>query len=134
GRKSQDAMRFFTGLHSVRLSQLQADLYRTATDQHSAREAVAQIRRFMSKFDLGSELELSARIEDNKRDLRAAEERKQSLETDRATSIHPTDELRSRLRELSRTVSELRDAISASQDTIAEQEALRAELITAKVK
>ena len=28
GRKSQDAMRFFTGLHSERLSQLQADLYR----------------------------------------------------------------------------------------------------------
>ena len=42
--------------------------------------------------------------------------------------------LRSRLRELSQTVSDLREAISASQSTLAEQEALRAELITAKVK
>ncbi len=134
GRKSQDAMRFFTGLHSERLNQLQADLYRTVTEQHGAREAVAQIRRFMARFDLGSELELTAQIEATERELRAAEEGKQTLETDRETSIHPTDGLRSRLRELSQTVSDLRQAISASQSTLAEQEALRAELITAKVK
>lgn len=134
GRKSQDAMRFFTGLHSERLSQLQADLYRTVTEQHGAREAVAQIRRFMARFDLGSELELTGQIEATERELRAAEERKGALEIDRATSIHPTDDLRSRLRELSRTVSDLREAVSASQGALAEQEALRAELITAKVK
>lgn len=134
GRKSQDAMRYFTGLHSERLSQLQADLYRTVTEQHAARESVAQIRRFMARFDLGSELELTAKIAATEREMQAAEERKQTLETDRVTTIHPTDKLRSRLRELSRTVSDLREAISASQSTLAEQEALRAELITAKVK
>jgi len=134
GRKSQDAMRFFTGLHSERLSQLQADLHRTVTQQQGAREAVAQIRRFMARFDLGSEFDLTDQIEATRRELRAADEQKQTLETDRAISIHPTDELRSRLRELSGTVSDLREAISASQSTLAEQEALRAELITAKVK
>lgn len=134
GRKSQDAMRFFTGLHSERLSQLQADLYRMVTEQHGAREAVSQIRRFMARFDLGSELELAAQIESAERELRAAEGRKQALETDRSTSIHPTDELRSRLRELSQTVSDYQEAISASQGTLVEQEALRAELITTKVK
>lgn len=134
GRKSQDAMRFFTGLHSERLSQLQAELHRTVTEQHGAREAVAQIRRFMVRFDLGSELELIDKIEATKRELRAAVDRKQAIEIDRANSIHPTDELRSRLRELSSTVSDLRDAIIASQSTLAEQEALRAELITTKVK
>lgn len=134
GRKSQDAMRFFTGLHSERLSQLQAELYRTVTEQQGAREAVAQIRRFMARFDFGSELELTAQIEAAGAKLRAAEQRKQALESDRASSIHPTDELRRRLRELSQTVSDLREAISASQSTLAEQEALRAELITAKVK
>jgi DNA repair exonuclease SbcCD ATPase subunit len=133
-RKSQDAMRFFTGLHSERLSQLQADLYRTVSEQHGARVAVAQIRHFMARFDLASELELTAQIEATERELRTVKERKQALETDRAISIHPTDELRSRLRELSRTVSDLREAISTSQSTLAEQEALRAELITAKVK
>ncbi|AFL75364.1 AAA family ATPase [Thiocystis violascens] len=134
GRKSQDAMRFFTGLHSERLSQLQADLYRTIAGQHGAREAVVQIRRFMARFDLGSESDLTDQIGASERELRAAEERKQTLETDREASIHPTDELRSRLRDLSRIVSDLREAIIASQSMLAEQEALRAELITAKVK
>lgn len=134
GRKSQDAMRFFTGLHSERLSQLQADLYRAVREQQGAREAVEQIRRFMARFDFGSEAELTAHIEASERELRAAEERKLKLETDRTTNIHPTDGLRNRLRELSRIISDLREAISASQSTISEQEALRAELITAKVK
>jgi rubrerythrin len=134
GRKSQDAMRFFTGLHSERLSQLQADLYRSVAEQTGARQAVAQIRRFMDRFDLGSELEFTSQIESIERELQAAHEQKQKLETDRAASIHPTDELRSRLRELSQTVSDLREAISTSQSTLAEQKALRAELITAKVK
>jgi len=127
-------MRCFTGLHSERLSHLQSDLYRTLAEQQGAREAVSQIRRFMARFDLGSELELTAQIEATERELRAAEERKASLEADRATSIHPTDELRARLRVLSQTVSDLREAVSASESTIAEQEALRAELISAKVK
>lgn len=133
-RKSQDAMRFFTGLHSERLSQLQADLYRTITQQQSAREAVVQIRRFMTRFDLGSELDFASQIESNERELRAAEERKLSLEANRTISLHPTDELRERLRVLSRTVSDLTEAIYASRKAIDEQESLRAELITTKFK
>jgi hypothetical protein len=134
GRKSQDAMRFFTGLHSEALSQLQAALYRALTEQHGAREAVAQIRGFMTRFDFGSELELGAQIEAADRELRDALQRKQTLEKERSTSIHPTDDLRSKLRELSRTVADLEEAIHDSRITLSEQEALRAELITAKVK
>ena len=133
-RKSQDAMRFFTGLHSERFSLLQADLYRTITEQQGARKAVIQIRRFMDRFNIGSELQLTAQIEATEHELRADKERKQALETDRETDIHPTDELRSKLRILSQNVSDLQDAISVSQSLLAEQEALRAELITAKVK
>lgn len=134
GRKSQDAMRFFTGLHSERLSQLQSDVYRLVGEQVGAREAVAQIRRFMAQFDFGSEAELRAQIEATGNELRSAVERKQTLESDRATSTHPTDDLRNKLRDMSRTIADLRDAIGTSKTAIAEQEALRAELITAKVK
>jgi hypothetical protein len=134
GRKSQDAMRFFTGLHSERLSQLQADLHRAVTEQQGARQAIIQIRSFMARFDLGSELEIAAQIKATERELQAAEERKKTLEADRVTSLHPTDSLRERLRELSRTVSDLKEAIGASENTLLEQQALRAELITAKVK
>lgn len=134
GRKSQDAMRFFTGLHSERLSQLQADLYRVITQQQGALEAVAQIRRFMARFDLGSELEIKAQIEVTEHELQTAEERKEKLEAERMTTLHPTDLLREELRRLSRMVSDLQESIVVSRSTLAEQEALRAELITAKVK
>lgn len=134
GRKSQDAMRFFTGLHSERLSQLQLERSRIITEQHGAREAVEQIRRFMARFNFDSELELIDQIEMAKSELQAAKERKLALEIDRTATIHPTDNLRNRLRNLSETVSELRESVSASQSSLAEQKALRAELITTKVK
>jgi hypothetical protein len=134
GRKSQDAMRFFTGLHSERLSQLQADLYRTITDQQGSREAVAQIRSFMARFDLGSELEIASQINATEIELREAEQRKEVLESARQASLHPTDALRQRLRELSRTVSDLQEAVNAAGGALEEQKALRAELITAKIR
>jgi len=124
GRKSQDAMRFFTGLHSERLSQMQAELYQTLTKQQGAREAVEQIRRFMARFDLGSALEAEKQIRAIESELREAEEQKRVLETDRASSTHPTDLTRAKLRELSQTISDLTEAISASQDALSEQEAL----------
>ena len=63
GRKSQDAMRFFTGLHSERLSNLHSRLYRVLSEQQGVREAVAQIRRFMTRFDLGSEVDFIAQLD-----------------------------------------------------------------------
>lgn len=134
GRKSQDAMRFFTGLHSERLNHLQSELYRAVTERSGAREAVLQIRSFMARFNLSSEVEISAQIEAIEKNLKEAEEKKNSLERNREASIHPTDELRGRLRELSQSISEIRESISSSIRTIAEQEALRAELITTKIK
>lgn len=134
GRKSQDAMRFFTGLHSERLSRLQADLFRTIAEQQGSREAVAQIRRFMARFQLGSELEIANQIEIAEAELREAEQRKLVLEAARQTSLHPTDALRQRLRDLSLTVSDMQDAITAGRGALVEQESLRAELITAKIR
>lgn len=134
GRKSQDAMRFFTGLHSERLSQLQAELYKAVSQQQVAREAVAQIRRFMARFELASELDLAARVEATVQELRHAEHQKTVLEAERSSSIHPSEPHRDHLRRLSNTIAELKEAIAASQTSLTEQIALRAELITAKIK
>lgn len=133
-RKSQDAMRFFTGLHSERMSQLETSLLTAIDEQRSKREAVKQIRQFMSRFELGSELELAGQRQTVMNELAAAEERREELERLRAAQIHPTDTLRTELRRLSQTLEELRVALSDIKKAIAEQEALRAELITAKVK
>lgn len=134
GRKSQDAMRFFTGLHSERLSQLQSDLYRAVSEQQGSRRAVEQIRSFISRFNFGSEAELEAQIAHNEAELKNAIDQKRELETGRAADIHPTDKLRDELRELSRTVSGLREAVYDSLNMISQQESLRAELITSKIK
>ena len=47
-RKSQDAMRFFTGLHSDRLNQIDTQLMSAVDEQRTKREAVKQIRMFTS--------------------------------------------------------------------------------------
>jgi len=134
GRKSQDAMRFFTGLHSDRLSQLETEFYRIIEEQQGKREAVRQIRNFMARFQLGSELDIAAEIEQAGRELSETEMHRKQVEQDRDASIHPTDPLRERLRRMGAQISELLYSIRATEEAITEQIALRAELITTKVK
>jgi uncharacterized Zn finger protein (UPF0148 family) len=134
GRKSQDAMRFFTGLHSERLSQLETDLFRAVDTQQGKREAVIQIRQFMTRFQLGSELDVAGQIEEARRQLAEAEGQRQLLERDRDAHLHPTDPLRERLRSMGADIDELLSAIGSTEEAIAEQRALRAELITSKIK
>ena len=133
-RKSQDAMRFFTGLHSERLSQLETNLFRTIDEQKGKREAVRQIRGFMRRFDLASGVDLESQIRDNDRELERAETRRAEVEGDREVDRHPTDRLREELRVLGRAIDDVGTAVAAGQEVIGEQRALRAELITAKIK
>ena len=134
GRKSQDAMRFFTGLHSERLSQLEAELMRTVDDQRTKREAVKQIRSFMNRFELGSEFDITDHLLSAEQELAEAEQRRTELEQTRFVQTHPTDSLRNTLRRLSTDIESIHQAIDDSEESIAQQRALRAELITAKTK
>ena len=134
GRKSQDAMRFFTGLHSERFSQIEHDLMRTIDDQRSKREAVQQIRIFMSRFDLESELDMAGQLQVAERQLVEAQQRRTDLEGARSAQTHPTDPLRAELRRLSVEIENISQAMAESNESISEQRSLRAELITAKTK
>lgn len=134
GRKSQDALRFVTGLHSERLSALDDELLRVLDDQRGKREAAEQIRAFMRRFELGTEMEVVAQLATVREQLRVATERRSQLEAIRTTQIHPTDELRAQLRTLSSRVSALQEAVRDATAAIDEQRALRAEFITAKTK
>ena len=107
---------------------------RVVDDQRSKREAATQIRRFMTQFELGSELNVVGKINTAEQELRAAEARRGELERTRSAETHPTDPLRERLRRLSSEIAGIAQAVSESQESIGEQRALRAELITAKVK
>jgi hypothetical protein len=134
GRKSQDAMRFLTGLHSERLSELEIQYTRTLDEQRAKREAVSQIRTFMQRFELGSELDVVAQLEDTQQQLKTVEERRTVLERNRSASTHPSDPLRQELRQLGAEIAATRHALDDSRESIAEQKALRAEFMTAKTK
>lgn len=134
GRKSQDAMRFFTGLYSERLSHYESDLFRAIDEQRAKREAVVQIRSFMERFGWGSDFDLAAEMEVARAALAKSEGRRVELESARRQQIHPTDALRRELRRLGEVRAEIQTAIADSTAAIDEQNALRAELITAKLK
>lgn len=134
GKKSQDAMRFFTGLHSERLSQLESELMKTIEEQRAKRMAVKQIRAFMERFSLGSEHDFSVELQSLEEEFAKASARRTELYLTRSVDIHPTDTLRQDLRDLSKEINDLQQALSDSKDAIAEQQALRAELITTKIK
>jgi DNA repair exonuclease SbcCD ATPase subunit len=134
GRKSQDAMRFFTGLHSERLSQMEASLMEAIDEQRTKRDAVQQIRTFMKQFSLGTEHDLTEQLLTIKQELIIVSAQREEIQQSRMVQIHPTDALREQIRYLSQTIFELQMALSDSAEVIAEQRALRAELITAKTK
>jgi len=134
GRKSQDAMRFFTGLHSERLSQLETNLMKTIDDQRAKRGAVKQIREFMSQFSLGSESELIDQLQESEIQLSDAKLRKTELHKKRNIDIHPTDSLRKEILLLGEQIYHLKIAIDDSTEIVNEQRMLHSELITAKIK
>lgn len=133
-RKSQDAMRFFTGLHSDRYNILEQELAQVTDEQRVKRESVTQIRTFMARFQLGSEIEMSSKVEDVKRELKTARQRKETLEETRGVDTHPTDGLRYRLRQMGSELEGMESAISEAKVALEQQRALRAELITTKTK
>ncbi|NBO15406.1 MAG: hypothetical protein EBV20_09780 [Betaproteobacteria bacterium] len=133
-RKSQDAMRFFTGLYSDRLNQLEQEYFRIVDAQRAKREAVAQIRTFMSPFGWSTDIDLDSELAATEEALRNSEAQHAQLERSRSATTHPTDALRAELRHLGSEIEMIRVAIADSERTVAEQVALRAELITAKVK
>ncbi|NTV47140.1 MAG: DUF3732 domain-containing protein, partial [Chlorobiales bacterium] len=63
-----------------------------------------------------------------------AKQRRDKIERARSEQIHPTDYLRNELRCLSAEIENIHQAIADSAESITEQRALHAELITAKTK
>lgn len=134
GRKSGDAMRFFTGLHSERMSQLEAALSAAVDEQRTKREAVRQLREFMRRFDFGSEGDLLGQLEASRRELERVVRAITDLQRARNTALHPSDALREELRALATRVGELKGLLSDSDVLLSQQASLRAELVTAKTR
>jgi hypothetical protein len=132
--KSRDAMRFVTGLYSDRMNDLEGKLAGAIDTQRGKREAVAKIREFMAQFDLGSELEHSTAVQKLREELHQAEAKRGALDQNQGAATHASEPLREKLRELSKRLAALTEAIEDLEGRIAKLSSLRSELITAKVK
>lgn len=133
-RKSQDAMRFFTGLHSDRLNQLEADLAKERDDERGKRRAASEIRNFISRFGLGTDVELAGELGQLRSSIVEKKGQRTELESIRLAETHPVDGLRSQLTDLSYEIENIRSALRDSELSIHQQSSLRQQIITAKLK
>lgn len=132
--KSRDVMRFITGLYSERLNDLESQLAECVQTQRAKREAVAQIRDFMKQFDLASEPEFRARKEAVENELAAANKERDGLDAQHKTATHALEPLRKELRKLTKEAANVEVGIEDIETRVEQQQALRSELITSKVK
>jgi hypothetical protein len=132
--KSRDVMRFVTGFHSERLAELDALLVQTMDEQRGKREAVQQIRDFMVRFGLGSDVEIAESLAATHQTLEVATAHRRALDQRKSEDTHPVEPLRARLRGLSGEIDTIVFALADLREQLSQQQSLRAELITAKIK
>lgn len=133
-KKSQDAMRFFTGYHSEQLNSLEIDLNKVIDEQRAKRVAVKQIREFMKQFSLGSENDIGKQLSDTRELLVNEKINKKELLQKRNIDIHPTDSLREKIKTLGDIIIQAKISIDDSIEILDEHRKLHSELITAKIK
>jgi RNA polymerase-binding transcription factor DksA len=132
--KSIDAMRFIVGFHSDRLNELDQQLAQGQDTLRTNRAAVKQIREFLRRFKLGTEVEITEQLQQLDVELEVANNRKQQIEQDYLSNTHAVEPLRRRLRQISKRLGQEETALSDLIERVDSQKALRAELVTAKVK
>jgi hypothetical protein len=132
--KSRDVMRFVVGFYTEHMNELEIDLDRTTDERRTKEEAAKQIRIFLEELDYGSDLDIQAQIRDTEASLTKARAALVTSREHHTLDTHFADNLRVRLKELAARVDVERQALADLHARIADQEQLRAELVTAKFK
>jgi hypothetical protein len=132
--RSADTMRFFTGMHSARLSELDEELQAIFEQQRVDRETVERLRGFLAQFEIIDELQHAGRIQKAKEDLSKARAERAALSSNIPVKTHLVEPLREVLRALSLDLDQRKIAVGDIRRRIEEQESIKAELITAKAK
>jgi hypothetical protein len=132
--KSQDAIRYFVGYMSEKLSTLENQLQTLRQSQRAKREAVAQIHQFLQRFDFASEDKLTYELKALNDEALTLQTELASLQAGGVPAEFVADEERQRLDELTLEVGTLRDALVDLRTRIATQDGLESELISLKFK
>lgn len=132
--KSRDAMRFVTGFYTERMNDLEIQLDEITTERFAKIEAAKQVRKFLQDFGYGEEIELQASIATLNDELNQSLEQLDVIRQRHHNDTHFADDLRQELRELSNRLAQEEEALEDVDNRITEQEALKAELLSAKFK
>lgn len=132
--KSRDAMRFITGFYTERMSLLETELDEVATNRFAKIDAANQVRGFLKDFGFGVEMDVLEEDAKIDTEIHEIQQRLTIIREQHKTETHFADELRGKLRELSESLANEEEALNDLYGRIAEQETLKAELLTAKFK
>ncbi|MDB4671439.1 AAA family ATPase [Pirellulaceae bacterium] len=132
--KSIDVMRFVVGFYSDRLNELEQRLVEMQERLRANRIAANQIREFLRRFHLGSDVGVDADMQQVQQELENARSRRSTIEADALKNTHTVDPLRHKLQKLARKLGSEEVALGDLQERVASQEALLADFISAKVK
>jgi hypothetical protein len=132
--KSIDVIRFVVGFHSDHLNELDQRLAKAQDTLRSNRTAADQIRDFLRRFQLGTEVEIREQLKKLTSEIKDASERREQIEKDHLANTHVAEPLRRKLRKISERLSQEEKALDDLTKRIETQRALRAELVTAKIK
>lgn len=132
--KSRDAMRFVTGFYSERMNELEIEFDRVRSTRLAKVEAAKQIHSFLQDLGYEGQSDVTATISATEKDLHCAQHKQATLRQQHQAETHFADELRRKLRALSDTLAQEEEALADLDERIAEQEGLKAELLSARFK
>lgn len=132
--KSRDVMRYVLGFYTERMNSLEIYLDELQEQRQGKINAAKQIRAFLEEYGLGTTEQITLELEQAKRDLDTANADEGSLRNSYRADVHFADTLREQLRELAAHLNEEEQTMRDLNERIADQEELRAELLSAKFK
>lgn len=132
--KSRDVMRFVSGFYTERLQELETLLDKTVAGRAAKIEACEQMRTFLIRLGYSTEEQIGDEILEITAQLESEKARQSSVRSGFTDKTHFADELREKLRKLSGLLSRERETIAELSGKLVEEEALRAELTTARFK
>lgn len=132
--KSKDALNFFAGYYSERLSTLQAEFDQARSEQRAKTEAAERIREFLAKFGFASDTQIDKEIQKNH--VRMSDVRSTVAAGSAAFfgQTHFVDEQRARLRRMSDQLNVENETLEDLDRRLKDQKELRAELMSMKFK
>lgn len=132
--KSRNVMRYVVGYYTERLNELETNLTEIKKQRIGKREAITQIKTFLQQFGYASEADIINEIEQAHQEFSEARSEEASIRQGYMSDTHFVDELRQSLRNLSNELAQEEQTLADLNEKITEQESLKAELLSAKLK